>query len=178
MEIFIGGGGDDLAWLGLGVVRDYVDAYVAETGRQALYAPNARVGELTRRLRACRDAAPLNLVGHSWGGPDAFELAARLSAAGRPVDNLITLDAVSGPFRRHSVAFEIGYWLDVTARPQAPDRSDRLTHLPPLSRKPSRLPFGEADCRVTLELSHWNVAGMMRLSGARERLDNSYRSPK
>jgi thioesterase domain-containing protein len=177
LEIFIGGGGDDLAWLGLGVVRAYATAYAAQTGREVLYSPNARVDALTRQLRNKPDATPLNIIGHSWGAPDAFDLAARLAAAGRTVQTLITLDAVGGPFERHVRDLEVGFWLDVTACPLIPDRSDRLTNLAPFSRKPARLPFGLASARVEIDLSHWDVAGMMRLSGARVLLDQSCPSP-
>jgi hypothetical protein len=43
LDIFIGGGGDDLAWLGLGIVRAYAQRYAAETRRPVLYSANARV---------------------------------------------------------------------------------------------------------------------------------------
>lgn len=171
MDIFIGGGGDDLAWLGLGVVRAYAARYAAETGRPTLYSPNARVGRLVRRLRRARPARPLNIVGHSWGGPDAIRVAAAAERDGLAVANLVTLDAVAGPLRRVPAVALSAAWLDVVATPSTPDRSDRLTHRPPWSRKVVGLP---ADVTVSLDLNHWNVDGMMRLSGARARLDAAW----
>ena len=98
MDIFIGGGGDDLAWLGLGVVRCYASNYAAGTRRPVLYVPNARPARLHHAIEAeARRGEVVNLIGHSWGAIDAFDAAASALRRGLAVANLITLDPVSGP---------------------------------------------------------------------------------
>jgi pimeloyl-ACP methyl ester carboxylesterase len=169
MDIFIGGGGDDLRWLGLGVVREFALTHAATTGSAVLYFPNGRPGRVIRAVKAGR-AAPVNLIGHSWGAIDAFRAAVTALNRGWTVANLITLDPVSGPFHRPERWPGGAYWLNVTLRPLEPDPSDRLTRLRPLAYKPSRLPLNHADREVILSLHHWDVEGMMRQSGALERL--------
>lgn len=179
LDIFIGGGGDDLAWLGLGVMRAYAQRYEGEAGRPVLYSANARVRRLFWRIRRERPGEPLNIVGHSWGALDAFRLAVLVERSGVPVANLITLDPVGWPFGRAPHGTPNAPWQNVEGSPSAPDSSDRLTNRWPWSRKPSGLPIARADAHVVLDVNHWNVEGMMRLSGARERLECSWgRAPR
>ncbi|HEX3367631.1 hypothetical protein [Phenylobacterium sp.] len=167
MDIFIGGGGDDLAFLGLGVVAAYARARAAEIGRPVLYVPNGRLQPVRRAIStAAFNGEPVNLVGHSWGGPDAWRAAGWAAAKSLPVRALITLDPVAGPFRRTFTGAPVCPWLNVVAAPTMPDRSDRLTRLCGVSRKPSRLPTACASREVILDVNHWNVAGMMALSDA------------
>jgi pimeloyl-ACP methyl ester carboxylesterase len=175
VDIFIGGGGDDLAFLGLGVVRQYAARYAAETGRPVVYLPNARIGRAQRLIQAAvRAGEPVSVVGHSWGAIDAYVAVAAAARRGALAVTLVTLDPVSGPLRR-PVAWRPGvFWLDVALAPSSPDRSDRLTNRHPWARKPSRLPLEAADQRVVLDLNHWDVGRMMRLSGARARLDAAW----
>jgi pimeloyl-ACP methyl ester carboxylesterase len=171
MDIFVGGGGDDLSWLGLGVVRAYAADLAAVAGRPV---PNARPARLRRAIvSAARDGRSVNLIGHSWGAIDAFDAAASALRDGLRVANLVTLDPVSGPWRRPPAWPGGAYWLNVCAASSRPDGSDRLTQRRPFAHKPSRLPLGAADRTVTLDLHHWDVEGMMRLSGARALLDRS-----
>lgn len=174
IDIFVGGGGDDLSWLGLGVVRQYAVAFAARTGRPVLYLPNARPERLRRALRigAGRDTV-INLVGHSWGAIDAYEAAAWAARRGIAVANLVTLDPVSGPLRRPSAWPGGAAWLNVALEPSSLDPSDRLTLRRPLANKPSRLPLSDAAPSLVLDLHHWDVGGMMRLSGAQDRLEGS-----
>ncbi len=175
MDIFIGGGGDDLSWLGLGVVRRYAEDYCAETGRPVAYVPNARPWRLRRLLKSSGlRHGPVNLVGHSWGAVDAFEAAAWAACCGLAVANLITLDPVSGPWRRPSPRPGARFWLNVALDPSRPDSSDRLAHRTPFAHTPSRLPVDTAHRTLVLDLNHRDVASMMRLSGARERLERSW----
>jgi pimeloyl-ACP methyl ester carboxylesterase len=89
MDIFVGGGGDDLSWLGLGVVRAYAADLAAVAGRPVLYAPNARPARLRRAIvSAARDGRSVNLIGHSWGAIDAFDAAASALRDGLRVANL------------------------------------------------------------------------------------------
>ena len=169
--MFVGGGADDLM-PGGGVLRDYMRRYAAETRRATAYFPNARVGRIARTVAdVLRRGGRVNLIGHSWGGPDAFRVAARLAKRGLYVTSLITLDPVSGPFRRPAGSVEPAFWMNVLAIPDRLDRSDRLAVLPPFSRKPSSLPTSAADRSVTVALHHWDVDGMMALGGARAHLD-------
>ena len=175
MDIFIGGGGDDLAFLGLGVVRQYADRYAAETGRAVVYLANARIGRARRLIEAAvRAGEPVSVVGHSWGAIDAYVAVAAAARRGAVATTLVTLDPVSGPLRRPAAGRPGAFWLDVTLAPSSPDRSDRLTNRRPWARKPSRLPLEAADERVVLDLNHWDVGRMMRLSGARARLDAAW----
>lgn len=167
MDIFIGGGGDDLAFLNFGVLADYARRYAAETGRPVLIVPNARTWRVRRAIRAAaRTGEPVNLIGHSWGGPDAWRTVAWAARDSLPVQSLITLDPVGGPLRRRLEGPLPVPWLNVEARPSSPDRSDLATSLWPWSRKPSGLPVALATRHVALDLNHWDVAGMMTLSGA------------
>jgi pimeloyl-ACP methyl ester carboxylesterase len=167
VDIFIGGGGDDLAFLGLGVVADVARARAADTGRPVLYVANGRLGRVRRAITACAQRGEdVCLVGHSWGGPDAWRVAAWAAARTLPIRALITLDPVAGPLRRTFKGGLTCLWLNVVARPAAPDRSDRLTDLRGLSRKPSGLPTIRATREVVLDLNHWNVAGMLASSDA------------
>lgn len=125
MDIFIGGGGDDLAFLNLGVLADYAQRYATETRRAVLHVPNARL----RRVRKAIEAAAqnddaINLIGHSRGGPDAWRSAAWAYRKGFPIRGLITLDPVSGPVRSRFEDFAPAPWLNVLAEPTRPDRSD------------------------------------------------------
>ncbi len=172
MEIFIGGGGDDLAFLGLGVVADYAAGFARETGRPVLYVPNARIRTLRRAIAAAaRAGEAVSLVGHSWGGPDAWRAAVWAARNRWPVAKLITLDPVGGPLPRRFRTPPPAPWLNVSTRPSSPDRSDALTSLAPFARKPSGLPLSLATRHVALDLHHRDVAGMMDLSGARAWLE-------
>jgi pimeloyl-ACP methyl ester carboxylesterase len=172
LDIFIGGGGDDLAWMGFGVIRQYAARYAVETGRAVAYLPNARIGRARRLIMsAARAGEPVNVVGHSWGAIDAYVAVVQAARAGAQVASLVTLDPVSGPLRRPPGRPSGLHWLNVTLEPTRPDESDRLTDRRPWAAKPPRLPLAAADQQVILDLNHWDVAGMMRLSGARARLD-------
>ena len=175
MDVFIGGGGDDLAFLGLGVVRQYADRYAAEPGRPVVYLPNARIGRARRLIEAAIHAGePVNVIGHSWGAIDAYVAVAAAARRGAHAANLVTLDPVSGPLRRPGAWPAGAYWLNISLAPAAPDRSDSLTLRRPFAHKPSRLPLADADRDVVLDLNHWDVGRMMRLSGARARLDAAW----
>jgi pimeloyl-ACP methyl ester carboxylesterase len=174
MDIFVGGGGDDLGWLGLGVVRHYALHYSAHTARPVLYSPNARAGRLLRAIRAAgRRGETINLVGHSWGAVDAYQATALALRQGLAVANLITLDPVSGLYRRPAPWPGGAFWLNITLKPSRLDQSDRMTRLWPLACKPSRLPVSAADEAVILDLHHWDVGAMLHLSGGLGRLQQS-----
>lgn len=156
---------------GVGVVRDYAAKYSKLSGRPTLYLPNARTGRAARLIEAAASCGEVvNVVGHSWGGMDAYAVAVAATRRGLAVANLITLDPVSGPWRRPLEWPGGVYWLNVELAPSAPDASDRLTQRRPFAVKPSRLPIHLADAQLVLDLNHRDVEPMMRLSGAQTRL--------
>ncbi|MBS0359830.1 MAG: hypothetical protein JSR98_00510 [Proteobacteria bacterium] len=172
-DIFVGGGADDIM-PGGGLVRGYADAYRAETGRPTVYLPNARIGQVVDAIRdANLDGGPVNVVGHSWGGPDAYNAVAQATGQGLRVDNLITLDPVKGPIGEDHGPHGAGRWLNVQASPSRPDYTDWLANRPPFSAKPSGLPVAAADQNVGLDVNHRDVDAMMRFGGARDLLDQS-----
>ena len=169
MEIFNGGGGDDLAFLNLGVLAHYARRYMAETGRPVAYVANARTTTLRRAIRLAAQAGEaVSLIGHSWGGPDAWRAAAWAARNGMSVSRVVTLDPVGGPLPRRFEGRLPVPWLNVDAQPSLPDRSDWLTSLRPYARKPSGLPIALATRNVVLDVNHRDVARMMELSGARQ----------
>lgn len=173
LDIFVGGGADDLM-PGGGVMRSYADGYARQTGRPTRYLPNAQLAQIVDAIREGNaTGGPVNIVGHSWGGPDAYNAAAAAATDGLTVDNLVTLDPVSGPSGAVYGPANAKTWMNVYAAPADPDYTDRITHLPPFSRKPSNLPVHEADQPVAVTRNHWDVGGMMRDSGARALLDSS-----
>lgn len=175
-DIFIGGGFDDLP--GFGVMRQYAEQYAAETGRPTLYFPNARTAAVVDAIaRAAASGGPVNVIGHSYGGPDAYAAVARANRAGVRVDNLVTLDPVSGPSAAIRGVARPGTWMNVRAEADRPDQSDWIADRRPFSYKPSALPVEQADRAVSVRLNHRDVDEMMRQSGARALLDASRRSP-
>jgi pimeloyl-ACP methyl ester carboxylesterase len=121
---------------------------------------------------AAQAGESIGLIGHSWGGPDAWRAAAWAARGGLPVRALVTLDPVGGPLPRRFEGPLAVPWLNVQAQPSSPDRSDWLTSLRPYARKPSGLPVALATRHVVLDLNHRDVAGMMDLSGARRWLQD------
>ena len=171
MDMFIGGGGDDLQWLGLGVVRDYAATYSRLSGQPNLYLPNARTGRAVRMIEAAVGRGEVvNIIGHSWGAVDAYAAAVAARRRGLTIANLVTLDPVSGLWRRPPKWSGGVFWLNVGIAPSVPDASDRLSKRRPFAVKPSRLPTHLADGRVVLDLNHRDVEPMMRISGAQTRL--------
>lgn len=178
LDIFVGGLFDDLPLARTGVTRDYAKTYAKETGRPTRYFGNARVDEV---LGAIRDAnatgGPVDVVGHSYGGPDAYSAAVRARREGLRVDNLLTLDPVTAFFAKPQKGRAAGSWINVKAVTDRPNTSDRITHIPVLSENPSRLPTGVADRHASVEAHHEDVESMMRHGGARGILDASRQLP-
>ena len=176
-DIFIGGFGDDKDTDFTGALRQYKDTYAQGTGRRVAYYPNARTGEVVEAIRAAnRAGGPVNVVGHSYGGPDAYNAAVRAGREGLRVDNLVTLDPVTAFFAKPESGRPVGSWTNVTAVPPEPLR-DWFTHIPFLSKNPSTLPANVADRRPSVAAQHGDVDLLMTWSGARGVLDAS-RKPK
>lgn len=159
-------------------MSDYVKTYDRQTGRAAQYVPNNRIGQVVNIIRdANRDGGPVNVIGHSYGGPDAYNAVAIANRQGLHVDNLITLDPVGGPTNRVLGMASPERWMNVHTTPDRPDLSDWLTTLAPLAHKPSALPIAQADQNIELRLNHRDVEGMMGQSRARAVLDGSRQRP-
>lgn len=172
MDIFIGGGWDNI--LPHGVMKDYAKDYATQTGRPTRYFPNGAVDQVENAIReGVANGGPVNVVGHSWGGPDAYNAVARANRDGLPVANLVTLDPVGGPSRAVEGPVHPGTWMNVNAAPIHPDYTDWIASFPLLAHKPSDLPVQQADEPVDLQLNHRDVDDMMRRSGARALLDGS-----
>jgi pimeloyl-ACP methyl ester carboxylesterase len=176
-DIFIGGSWDDWNNTVSGAMRHYKDSYAQETGRRVAYFPNAKTSEVVEAIRtANRAGGPVNVVGHSYGGPDAYNAAVRAGREGLRVGNVVTLDPVTAfgiPPERGRPA---GTWTNVKAAPAAKDGSDWITNIRFFSKNPSRLPVFLADRPVAVAAHHSEVERMMTESGAREVLDASRRS--
>jgi pimeloyl-ACP methyl ester carboxylesterase len=141
------------------------------------YYPNARTGEVVEAIRAAnRVSGPVNVVGHSYGGPDAYNAAVRAGREGLRVDNLVTLDPVTAFFAKPESGRPLGSWTNVTAVPPEPQR-DWFTNFLFLSKNPSTLPANVADRRPSVAAQHGDVDLLMTRSGARGVLDAS-REPK
>ena len=176
VDIFVGGFLDDV--IPNGAMSAYVKDYARQTGRPVQYYPSGRVGSVVNAIRdANRADGPVNVVGHSFGGPDAYAAVARANRQGLRVDNLITLDPVNGPSGRIAGQARPGRWMNVAAQPDQPDQSDRITGVRPFAHKPSALPTEQADNPVNVRLNHRDVEGMMQQSGARGLLDRSRERP-
>ncbi len=173
LDIFVGGGADN--WIpGGGIMDGYAKDYRAQTGRPTRYLPNSHILQIVDAIREGNErGGPVNVVGHSWGGPDAYNAVAQAAARGLHVDNLITLDPVSGPFGGYDGPPRAKTWLNVTAAPSHPDYTDQVTTFPGLAHKPSRLPIDLADQSATLDLNHRDAGQMMAHSGGRALLDQS-----
>ena len=175
-DIFVGGGFDDI--FPGSAMSEYVKDYACQTGRPVQYVPNNRVGQVVNAIRdANRNGGPVNVVGHSYGGPDAYNAAAIANRQGLRVDNLITIDPVSGPSRRVIGTAQPGAWLNLQAHSDHPDFSDRLTGIPWFAHKPSALPIAQADQSAVLKANHRDVEDLMAKGGGRELLDRSRKIP-
>lgn len=175
-DIFIGGFLDDKETPISGALRQYKDAYARETGRRVAYFPNARTGEVVDAIRAAnRLGGPVNVVGHSYGGPDSYNAVVRAGREGLRVDNLVTLDPVTAFFAKPEPGRPAGSWTNVTA--VAPiSLLDFYTDVPPFSENPSRLPTTLADRHPAVVAYHGEADTMMSRSGARSLLDASRKS--
>lgn len=85
--IFVGGLWDDLPIPRMGVTRDYAKTFQAETGRRTRYFPNARVKDVVAAIRdGNATGGPVNVVGHSYGGLDAYNASMLARRQGMRVD--------------------------------------------------------------------------------------------
>jgi thioesterase domain-containing protein len=174
-DIFVGGFLDHIKTPVSGHV---VKGYAERHRRQVLHPVEYhRTGEIDRVVdtirRANRAGGPVNVVGHSWGGPDAYSAVVQARAQGLRVDNLVTVDPVSRPGENIGRLPAGQRWVNVEGVPRKRELSDLITNIPLVSRKPSRLPIARATKTVRIEASHADFERMMRLGGGQEQLASS-----
>jgi len=116
-DIFIGGFGDSFS----GIVRNYRGDFAQEfSDRKTDYfgwGDSAGILQAIRSTRRDNPCEPINLIGHSWGGDTAADVAATLNSEGVGVDKLITIDPVSWPWSRSEVVKNVSQWINVSAAP-------------------------------------------------------------
>lgn len=93
LVIFVGGGGDAK----YRNVRDFQssrDVIGALGQRESAYFGHDEGAAIVARIANEPQETRIVLVGHSWGGDTAAQIAAALGQRGRPVDTLVTVDPV------------------------------------------------------------------------------------
>jgi pimeloyl-ACP methyl ester carboxylesterase len=159
--VVVVGGGADGYW---GPQHDTAHDYADRFSNKKFFTHLETKFRREAVLRSIEDRAkggPIVLVGHSWGGPQAYELARDLRDRGNTVLGLITADPVS---RMSSGARPKTFWVNVAASSQSPDDSDRIAAI---GGKPSALPVDSADVDAVASGHHVGLARLMR-----QRLNN------
>ncbi len=116
------------------IVRQYASEFgLLHRDRRTQYFSHDEGAGIRRFIESLPNGTSVSLVGHSWGGNAAAEVAAALGAAGRPVDTLVTIDPVGlgtseAFFAR--VRAGAGRWINVNAVGDGtPDFSDVVAFL-------------------------------------------------
>ena len=158
-DIFIGGNNDD----DTEIVFDYSEDFASRLypDRNASYFTWDQQSEIIALINKitveCGDDEPINLVGHSWGGATAANVAEALGKDG--VDLLITIDPVSRRWSRPGdLSNNVGTWIDVNATPSKGNASDLLARL---GGKWGDWPDGRADDYYTVDANHENFRTLM-----------------
>ncbi len=163
LDIFIGGAHDSNS----GIVQGYAASFSKNNpGRNALYFSH---GQLNKILAAIKKAKcdnpndPINLVGHSWGGDTAADIAAMLMSSGNLVDLLVTVDPVSRSQPNLSdTTFGARNWMNINAAPSSTNGSDFIAFL---GGKWGNSPAGFADTHFSVNTNHANFRAMMSAPG-------------
>jgi RHS repeat-associated protein len=102
LAYWIGGAGDKVAFLGMGptgimkaVMEKYRDRVSGESRYRGYHQGAEMLREIKEWVRGHPKEEPLILIGHSWGGAAALDLANQLKNEGVVPDLVVTLDAVS-----------------------------------------------------------------------------------
>ena len=93
LVIFVGGGGDAKS----GIVRGFQESrdVVRRLGhRRQAYFGHDEGDRISTLIAAEPEKTRIVLIGHSWGGDTAAQVASAFGQQGRPVDMLITVDPV------------------------------------------------------------------------------------
>lgn len=113
--IFVGEAGDSVFRPVEGYVRQFK---LRNPGIRTEYFSHDQPGAIRQLIEGLPAGTQVSLVGHSWGGDTAAQVAARLGAEGRRVADLVTIDLVGnfiGPTFYNRVAGGTKTWLNVNA---------------------------------------------------------------
>ena len=161
--LFIGGAADAR----FGIVRRYRQQMERELGtRNNEYFAHDERDRILQRIAAQPEGTRIVLVGHSWGGDQAAQIAARLGTEGRPVDLLVTVDPVGsglseGFMRRvRSGARE---WINIRATGGPWDEESNL--IARLGGRYGSLPASFATQHIEAPFTHRDFERMLRHIG-------------
>lgn len=157
-DIFIGGNNDDDSRIVNSYFTDFTKLHPDRNTAYFTWNQQSEIIALVNKIRAeCGDDEPINLVGHSWGGATAANVAEALGKDG--VDLLITIDPVSRIWSRPGdLSDNVGTWIDVNATPSDGNASDLLARL---GGKWGDWPDGRADDYYTVDANHENFRALM-----------------
>jgi RHS repeat-associated protein len=171
IDFFVGGYRDRVTQ----IVLSYEATYSAQhPDRQVRYFDRNQTRELAEAIRQSQSLKePINVIAHSWGATAAADV---IQDAGLRVDSFISMDPVGFLERMGGERPEhLSYWLNVEAQPIVGNRSDAIARTGNLGGKTSSLPTKYADKNVVLDVTHEQFETMMQLSGAEERIEQSYK---
>ena len=116
-DVFIGGNFDSHSR----IVKTYqLNFAVKYSGRQTNYFQWHQQEEIIADIHEFMRQNPgesINLIGHSYGGTTAANVAEALAVDGVRIETLITIDPVSRWWSRSSNAGNVDYWVNVLADP-------------------------------------------------------------
>jgi hypothetical protein len=153
--VVVGGGADGYLGSDQTAAHDYADKFSNRKFFTHLEAKFLREPVL-RSIEERAHGGPIILIGHSWGGPQAYELARDLKARGNSVIGLFTADPVS---RISSGTRPNTFWVNVAAASQARDATD---HVASVGGKPSALPVQSADVDAVASGHHVDLDKIMQ----------------
>lgn len=166
--LFIGGGGDgktgivrNRAGFGLdpGFAQSFPEVLVEYFSWNERPAVEARI----RALRAQNPGIRIHLVGHSYGGDTAAQIAAGMAGGPRPIDLLVTVDPVG---RGTSSAFfervRDGTWRWINVNATEGGKLESSNIIAGLGGAWNYGPMGHADSFLNVPATHANFAAMMR----------------
>jgi thioesterase domain-containing protein len=165
LVILIGGGGDKTTR----VVGRLLEPgpFRQDLGhRELAYFHHDQADDIMDRISAAPEATRIVIVGHSWGGDRAAQVAAAMGQRGRPVDTLITIDPVGNHtsddyYRR--VRWGSREWINVRAVPERPNFSDRVARM---GRRYGDEPLNRATRHIRAPFNHSEFARMLRFQDA------------
>ena len=161
LVFFVGWGGNAKS----GIVAGFEDSLALRTElnhRSTSCFANDQRAAIMARIAAEPQETRIVLVGHSWGGDTAAQVAAALGQQGRPVDTLVTVDPVGRGlsdeyFRR--VRAGSREWVNIRAYGAAWDRTDVIAVA---SGAYVDDPGGHAIRYIEVPLNHGDFNGPLR----------------
>lgn len=164
LVIFVGGAGDGKS----GIVRSFQGSRIVQEDldhRRRAYAAHDQGERVMALIAAEPPETRIVLVGHSWGGDTAAQVAAALGQQGRPVDTLVTVDPVgrglSDSFFRR-VRAGSREWVNIRAHGAASDNfSDFVASV---GGAYGTGPRGHATRYIEVPTNHENFDGLLRFA--------------